>query len=256
MLLANYVLTVLLSLFLGTLYYELTIDISGFQNRMGLFFFVLTYFGFVTFTGLSSFSLERLIFLKERSNNYYTPLAYYASKVLSDVLPLRVILPILMVIIVYPLAGLNMGDSAFVKCALILVLFNLCVSLEILAIGILVESLNNSIIMSVLVLLASILFSGLFINTQELTNIVFRYLKNLSVFYYAYESLLINEVKTLMLKERKFGLSIEVPGATILSTFGFQVQNLWFDVRVLVLFNCVFLLVGYLGLKWVVVERT
>ncbi|GMM54940.1 putative ATP-dependent permease [Maudiozyma humilis] len=255
LLLANYVLTVLLSLFLGTLYYELTIDISGFQNRMGLFFFVLTYFGFVTFTGLSSFSLERLIFLKERSNNYYTPLAYYASKVLSDVLPLRVIPPILMVIVVYPLAGLNMGDSAFVKCALILVLFNLCVSLEILAIGILVESLNNSIILSVLVLLASILFSGLFINTQELTNIVFRYLKNLSVFYYAYESLLINEVKTLMLKERKFGLSIEVPGATILSTFGFQVQNLWFDVRVLVLFNCVFLIVGYLGLKWVVVER-
>ena len=255
LLLANYVLTILLSLFLGTLYYGVTIDISGFQNRMGLFFFILTYFGFVTFTGLSSFAMERLIFLKERSNNYYTPLAYYISKVLSDILPLRVMPPILMVIIVYPLAGLNMGDNAFVKCALILVLFNLCVSLEILAIGILVESLNNSIILSVLVLLASILFSGLFINTQELTNIVFRYLKNLSVFYYAYESLLINEVKTLMLKERKFGLSIEVPGATILSTFGFQVQNLWFDVRVLLLFNCVFLAIGYLGLKWVVVER-
>ena len=247
--------TILLSLFLGTLYYDVSIDISGFQNRMGLFFFILTYFGFVTFTGLSSFAQERLIFLKERSNNYYSPLAYYISKILSDVLPLRVIPPILMTIIVYPLIGLNNGDNALLKCILILVLFNVGIALEILSLGIMFESLNNSIIASVLVLLASILFSGLFINTQELTNIVFKDLKNVSIFYYAYESLLINEVKTLMLKERKFGLNIEVPGATILSTFGFQVQNLIFDLKVLGLFNIIFLIIGYLALRWIVIEQ-
>ncbi|CAB4254686.1 similar to Saccharomyces cerevisiae YCR011C ADP1 Putative ATP-dependent permease of the ABC transporter family of proteins [Maudiozyma barnettii] len=255
LLLANYLLTILLSLFLGTLYYDVSIDISGFQNRMGLFFFILTYFGFVTFTGLSSFAQERLIFLKERSNNYYSPLAYYISKILSDVLPLRVIPPILMTIIVYPLIGLNNGDNALLKCILILVLFNVGIALEILSLGIMFESLNNSIIASVLVLLASILFSGLFINTQELTNIVFKDLKNVSIFYYAYESLLINEVKTLMLKERKFGLNIEVPGATILSTFGFQVQNLIFDLKVLGLFNIIFLIIGYLALRWIVIEQ-
>lgn len=255
LLLANYLLTILLSLFLGTLYYNISIDISGFQNRMGLFFFILTYFGFVTFTGLSSFALERIIFIKERSNNYYSPLAYYISKVISDVLPLRVIPPIIMIIIIYPLTGLNMKDDAFFKCIGILVLFNLSISLEILSIGIIFENLNNSIILSVLVLLGSLLFSGLFINTQEITNVVFKYLKNLSVFYYAYESLLINEVKTLMLKEKKFGLDIEVPGAVILSTFGFKVQNLVFDLKILGLFNIIFLIIGYLALKWIVVER-
>lgn len=65
LLLGNYLLTILLSLFLGTLYYNVSNDISGFQNRMGLFFFILTYFGFVTFTGLSSFALERIIFIKK-----------------------------------------------------------------------------------------------------------------------------------------------------------------------------------------------
>ena len=133
--------------------------------------------------------------------------------------------------------------------------FNVGIALEILSLGIMFESLNNSIIASVLVLLASILFSGLFINTQELTNIVFKDLKNVSIFYYAYESLLINEVKTLMLKERKFGLNIEVPGATILSTFGFQVQNLIFDLKVLGLFNIIFLIIGYLALRWIVIEQ-
>ncbi|SMN19400.1 similar to Saccharomyces cerevisiae YCR011C ADP1 Putative ATP-dependent permease of the ABC transporter family of proteins [Maudiozyma saulgeensis] len=257
LLLANYLLTILLSLFLGTLYYNISIDISGFQNRMGLFFFILTYFGFVTFTGLSSFSQERLIFLKERSNNYYSPLAYYISKIISDLLPLRVIPPIIMIIIIYPLIGLNNdnNENSFLKCILILILFNVGIALEILSLGIIFENLNNSIIVSVMILLISILFSGLFINTQELTNIVFKNLKNLSIFYYAYESLLINEVKTLMLKEKKFGLNIEVPGATILSTFGFKIQNLIFDLKILFLFNIIFLIVGYLSLKLIVIEQ-
>ncbi|KAG0672485.1 putative ATP-dependent permease [Maudiozyma exigua] len=255
LLLANYVLTIILSLFLGTLYFQITIDISGFQNRMGLFFFILTYFGFVTFTGLSSFSQERLIFLKERSNNYYSPLAYYISKIISDVIPLRLIPPVVMTIIIYPLVGLNNDDNSLIKCMIILILFNIGIALEILSLGIMFENLNNSIIASVLVLLASILFSGLFINTQEITNIVFKNLKNVSIFYYAYESLLINEVRTLMLKERKFGLNIEVPGATILSTFGFQVTHLIYDIRILLIFNIVFLIVGYLCLKIIVIER-
>ncbi|SCU78835.1 LAMI_0A06194g1_1 [Lachancea mirantina] len=202
LLLGNYLLTLFLGLFLGVLYYNVENDISGFQNRLGLFFFILTYFGFLTFTGLSSFSLERLIFLKERSNNYYSPMAYYISKMISDVIPLRIVPPILLALVIYPLVGLNMQENAFCKFVVLLCLFNLAISLEILSVGIFFEDLNNSIVVSVLILLGSLLFSGLFINTSAITNVTFKYLKNLSVFYYAYESLIINEVKTLILREK------------------------------------------------------
>ncbi|GAV49516.1 hypothetical protein ZYGR_0P01600 [Zygosaccharomyces rouxii] len=255
LLLANYLMTLLLGGFLGTLYYDVSNDISGFQNRLGLFFFIMTYFGFVTLTGLSSFAVERIIFIKERSNNYYSPLAYYFSKILSDVLPLRVIPPVILGLVVYPLVGLNMDNHAFFKFIGILVLFNLGISLEILSIGIIFEDLSNSIIFSVLVLLGSLLFSGLFINTKEITSVAFKYLKNFSLFYYAYESLLINEVKSLMLREKKYGLDIEVPGATILSTFGFSVQNLGLDIKILGVFSTVFLIIGYVALKLIVVEQ-
>ncbi|CCH60931.1 hypothetical protein TBLA_0D04350 [Henningerozyma blattae CBS 6284] len=255
LLLANYILTILLSIFLGTLYYDVANNISGFQNRMGLFFFILTYFGFITFTGLSSFAQERNIFIKERSNNYYSPIAYYISKILSEIIPLRVFPPILLSVVIYPMVGLNMRSHAFFKCILILISFNTAIALQILTIGIVVKDLNSSIILSVLVLLGSLLFSGLFINTQEITNFALKYFKNISIFYYAYESLLINEVKTLILKEKKYGLNIEVPGATILSTFGFIVQNLYFDIKILSLFNVIFLILGYLGLKFIVVEQ-
>ncbi|CAL9730569.1 hypothetical protein MOUN0_J08856 [Monosporozyma unispora] len=256
LLMANYLLTILLSIFLGMVYYDVTNDISGFQNRMGLFFFILTYFGFITFTGLSSFSMERIIFLKERSNNYYLPSAYYISKIISDILPLRVIPPVIVVIIIYPLVGLNMMETSMIwKSILILILFNCGISMEIMTVGIIFHDLNNSIIVSVVILLFSILFSGLFINTKDITNYSIKYCKNVSIFYYAYETLLINEVKTLILKERKYGLNIEIPGATILSTFGFQIQNFGFDIKMLILFNVVFIFVGYLALRLIVIER-
>ncbi|SSD58246.1 related to Probable ATP-dependent permease [Saccharomycodes ludwigii] len=255
LLIGNYLLTVILGAFLGALYYKVEDDISGFQNRLGLFFFIITFFGFLSFTELSAFYLERIIFIKERSNNYYHPLAYFISKILSDVLPLRIIPPFILAIVLYPLVGLNIKDNAFIKFIGILVLFNLSVSFEILTIGIIFEDLNNSIISSVLILLWSILFSGLFINTQDITNFIFKYMKNFSLFYYAYESLIINEVKSLTLKEKKFGLSIEVPGATILSTFGFQVANLKFDILMLCVAIFGFLITAYLILRFFVVEN-
>ena len=57
-----------------------------------------------------------------------------------------------------------------------------------------------------------------------------QWLQKLSIFHYAYEALLVNEVTYLTLTEKKYGLSIDVPGATILSTFGFDAQALWSDV--------------------------
>lgn len=256
LLMANYLLAVLLGLFLGMIYYNVTNDISGFQNRMGLFFFILTYFGFITFTGLSSFAMERLIFLKERSNSYYLPSVYYISKIISDILPLRIIPPIIITIIVYPLVGLNMMETSMIwKCMLILILFNCSISMEIMTVGIIFHDLNNSIIVSVVILLFSILFSGLFINTKDITNYSIKYCKNISIFYYAYETLLINEVRSLILKEKKYGLNIEIPGATILSTFGFQIQNFSFDIKMLLLFNALFILLGYLALRLIVVEK-
>ena len=50
------------------------------------------------------------------------------------------------------------------------------------------------------------------------------------MFHYAFEALLINEVRYLTLLEEKFGLSIDVPAATILSTFGFDARSFRSDV--------------------------
>ncbi|ODV63903.1 putative ATP-dependent permease ADP1 [Ascoidea rubescens DSM 1968] len=254
LLLLNYILNVLMAFFIGFLYFDVSNDISGFQNRLGLFFFVLSFFGFTTLTGLHSFSIERIIFLRERSNNYYHTVSYFISKILCDVLPLRLFPPIILLCIVYPLVGLNMENNGFIKCCIILILFNLTTSMETLIIGILIKESGNATMIGVLVLLFSMLFSGLFINNDSLTTNI-NWLKYLSTFHYGYESLTINEVKSLILRETKYGINIEIPGATILSTFGFNVAHLWMDIYFLIGWFFVFLTAAYLSLHFFVVER-
>ena len=90
-------------------------DIPGFQNRLGLFFFLLALFGFSTLTSLNVFASERLLFVRERANGYYAPITYFLAKVLFDIIPLRIIPPILMGAIIYPMTGLVPDTAHFRK---------------------------------------------------------------------------------------------------------------------------------------------
>lgn len=254
LLLSNYVLSLMVGLFCGLLYYHVSNDISGFQNRLGLFFFILALFGFSSLTGLHSFAEERIIFIRERANNYYHPLAYYASKMVCDLIPLRVFPPIILLSILYPLVGLTMDHNGFVKALMVLVVFNVAVAVEILIVGILVKDASTSTIFGVLILLFSLLFAGLFINSEDL-KFTTKWLQWISLFHYAYEALAINEVRDLILREKKYGLSIEVPGAVILSTFGFNVAAFWKDVSALLAWAGTFLVLGYVFLHFYTYER-
>ncbi|PRT54145.1 hypothetical protein B9G98_01765 [Wickerhamiella sorbophila] len=252
--LTHYTISVVLGLVCGVLYYRVTNDIAGFQNRLGLFFFVLSLFGFSTLTTLSLFAHERLVFVRERANGYYSPFSYYAAKVLLDIVPLRVIPPLILGVIVYPLVGLTLTDGAPLKFLLILVLFNLSAATMMLVIGILISDSGVAILVGCLVNLFGILFAGLFLN-QESMGAYSRWLRYLSLFHYAYEALSVNEVRYLSLVENKFGLKIQVPGASILSAFGFDNNAVTKDIAGLGVISCICLVLGYLTLSVCLVER-
>lgn len=253
LLMAHYILAILMGFFCSYLYYDVQNNISGFQNRLGLFFFLLTMFGFSTLTGLHSFSVERIVFIRERANNYYSPLSYYLSKILCDVIPLRLFPPVIFMAIIYPLVGLNMSDNKFWLAIVIIVLFNLAAAVEILIIGILIKEPGSATMLGVLVMLFSLLFAGLFVNKDTIPAAI-AWLERISVFHYGYEALSVNEVNGLVLKERKYGLDIKVPGAVILSTFGFDVNALHYDLYWLLGMLGTFTVVGYLCLQYFVYE--
>jgi hypothetical protein len=84
----------------------------------------------------------------------------------------------------------------------------------------------------------------------SLTNI-----PKISIFHFAFEGLIVNEVRPLRLIDHKYGLDIEVPGAAILSSFGFNNNNLQTDVISLGVFCAVFLVLAYGAMHFLLVER-
>lgn len=164
LMLMHYAVAIVLAVLSGYLFYGLTDDIKGFQNRLGLFFFLLALFGFSTLTSLTVFSSERLLFTRERANGYYHPVTYFASKVVFDIVPLRLIPPILMGVIIYPMVGLIPAWPEFSVFMLILVLFNLASATICLCIGIVFWDGGVANLVGSLVMLFSLLFAGLLLN--------------------------------------------------------------------------------------------
>ncbi|RFU77832.1 atp-binding cassette, subfamily g white, member 2 [Trichoderma arundinaceum] len=254
LMLTHYAIAIILAAFSGYLFYGLTDDIPGFQNRLGLFFFLLALFGFSTLTSLNVFASERLLFTRERANGYYSPATYFAAKVLFDIIPLRIIPPILMGSIIYPMTGLVPDAAHFFKFMLVLVLFNLAAAAICLFIGIVCKDNGVANLMGSLVMLFSLLFAGFLLN-HDATPKSALWLQTLSIFHYAFESLIVNEVIELTLVDKKYGLDITVPGAAILSSFGFQNGALWADIRNLGIFAGAFIILAYAAMHILLVEK-
>ena len=171
LMLTHYAIAIVLAVFLGFLFYGLTDDIKGFQNRLGLFLFVLSLFGFSSLTILTVFAPERLLFTRERAKGYYSPPSYFAAKVIFDIIPLRLLPPIILGIIVYPMTGLIPAWPNFLKFVLFLVLFNLAAAAIFLFIGIVFRNSGVANLIGVLVMLFSLLFSGFFLNKESIPGV-------------------------------------------------------------------------------------
>ncbi|GAA6037205.1 hypothetical protein JCM8097_008619 [Rhodosporidiobolus ruineniae] len=255
LMLSHYAVAVIAAGICAFLFHGLTLDIPGFQNRMGLIFFALALFGFGCLTTLATFASERLLFSRERANGYYHPLTYFGAKLLFDVIPLRVIPAFVFGAIVYAPVGLVPEIASFWRFILVLVLFNLSASSVVLLLSIVIKNAGVANLVGSLVMLFNLLFAGLLINRDKLPWYL-QWLETFSFFHAAFEALLVNEVRYLQLKDHRYGVDIEVPAAAILSMFGFRAQAFWFpDVTLLAGTFGVFVLLSYLSLVLFVRER-
>lgn len=55
--------------------------------------------------------------------------------------------------------------------------------------------------------------------------------------------------------DHKYGIDIEVPGSAILSSFGFNVQALWMDCIGLAIYGGLFVVLAYMAMHFLLVER-
>ncbi|KAI6098344.1 hypothetical protein EDD16DRAFT_1663707 [Pisolithus croceorrhizus] len=252
---AHYASSVALALICGLFFHNVSNDIAGFQNRLGIFFFTLALFGFSCLSSLGLFANERILFMRERANGYYSTFTYFASKVLFDILPLRLVPPLVYGGIVYGLVGLVPTVPAFWKFMLTLVLFNLTTASVILLLSISFESTSVGSLVGTLIMLFNLLFTGLLVNRETVTPAL-QWLHTISFFHAAFEALAVNELRYLQLKEIKYGVELDVPAATILSIFGLRAQSFWWpNISLLAIFFVTLTAGSYFMLHFFVKEK-
>ncbi|KAG5731018.1 putative ATP-dependent permease, partial [Termitomyces sp. T112] len=252
---AHYVSSIVLALICGLFFHDVTNDIAGFQNRLGIFFFTLALFGFSCLSSLGLFANERILFMRERANGYYSSFTYFSSKILFDILPLRLVPPLLFGGIVYPLVGLVPTVPGFWKFLLTLVLFNLTTASVVLLLSIAFASISVASLVGTLVMLFNLLFTGLLINRESVIPAM-QWLHTISFFHAAFEALAVNELRYLQLKEVRYGVELDVPAATILSVFGLRAQSFWWpNISLLGIFFVVFTSGSFVILHFFVKEK-
>ncbi|KAF8525935.1 hypothetical protein BU17DRAFT_83439 [Hysterangium stoloniferum] len=252
---AHYLSSIGIALIAGYLFYNVGNDLRGFQNRMGLFFFSLALFGFSCLSSLGLFANERILFMRERANGYYSSFTYFASKILFDIVPLRVVPPLVFGSILYGLVGLVPSVLAFWKFLLTLVLFNLTTASVVLLISVAFSSTGVAGLVGTLIMLYNLLFTGLLIN-RDSVGPALSWLHTISFFHAGFEALCVNELRYLQLKETKYGVEIDVPAATILYLFGLRAESFWWpNMALLCLMFGTFTVISYLLLHFYVRER-
>jgi ABC-type multidrug transport system permease subunit len=161
---AHFAFSVVLAILLGSLFWQVDVDLSGVQNRLGVLFFMCALLGFAATSSLDMFNKERLLFMRERENGYYSAGTYFLAKVMFDIIPLRVIPPLVMGSICYYMIGLNPSLLIFAKFLLVLVLFNLAAAGLCLCFATGIKNLSIANLLASLAMLFSMLFGGFLLN--------------------------------------------------------------------------------------------
>ena len=219
--LAHLVLATLLGVWMGLIYFHLSADLQGIQNRAGLLFFSVCSFGFSSLSAAEGFFSQGALVARERYR-YYAPLSHFVVRLAVDFLLLRLIPVLIYSAILYPMAGLNAQPNRFGIFFLGLALLSTATSGIAATVAAVTRTPSVCALLLVLILLQSAIFGGFLSNSDALPAYV-SWIPRLSTFNYAFQSLFANELSGKVLS---FGLpgflgGVQVPmkGSSILSGF-------------------------------------
>mmetsp|Transcript_2454 Transcript_2454/g.3750 ORF Transcript_2454/g.3750 Transcript_2454/m.3750 type:complete len:507 (-) Transcript_2454:27-1547(-) len=191
---------IIISLITIILYQGLEGNKEGVQNRMGALFFLSMNTGF---GGLNNVSLifpsERPVFLREVNNNMYRVSTYFWAKLFTE-FPPSVLLPTMQIAIVYFAIGLNTNDwYQFFVCVVSGILcYNAFTGLGYM-IGTGIHNQQVAVVLTPLLIVPMMLFAGFFVNQDNIPGWLV-WLKEITIFKYCYQAMVLNEFTDLKLE--------------------------------------------------------
>ena len=234
-------------------------NFESLHNRMGCLFFMVSFFGFSSLSALTTFLEERALFIRERRAFLYNVHVYVLVEILFDIVPLRILPPMLMAAIVYYPVGLRTEPAATIpRFVLLLVLANTSFASASLCIGALSSKTSVATFSGGLFMLLFLAFGGVFLSLKSLPESL-AWMPYLTPSRFAYDGLVKNELVNVTFQ---IGTGTVVPGLgeittnirgdQILEKLGFEVSRFQpIGVDVMALFIVPLL---YLAVTWCIVK--
>jgi len=183
-----------ISIVMGIVYLQLGDDQASIQNRAGALFFGVIFLMFGgMMTPLALFSIERKQFLFQYMEALYTPIVYYTSKIIPEIVPI-VVNTTIFSIIFYFMLGLRAGaDHFFIFWIVAILLVTSSQAFAFFFAG-LISDLGILMTLFPLFFFPQMIFSGFYLNSAS-TPVYFIWVEYLSIVKYSFRPLCNNELQ-------------------------------------------------------------
>ncbi|XP_063165820.1 broad substrate specificity ATP-binding cassette transporter ABCG2-like [Candoia aspera] len=258
---AQIAITTVLGIITGAVFAGVKNDATGIQNRIGALFFLATNQVLNSITTVELFITEKRIFIHEYISGYYRVSAYFFSKIIADMMPMRTLPGIILTSLNYFTIGFKPSvESFFIMMITIIFIAYAASSLALaIATGQNVTSVANLLINICFVFM--IVFSGVLVNLTTISPWLL-WLEYFSIPRYGLNALQINEFTGLRFcTEHPAGVNV-----TCVSTSSFTIctgeeylkmqgigttsWDMWQNHVALLCMTFIFLTIAYLKLKF------
>eukprot|EP00741_Cyanophora_paradoxa_P018438 tig00021068_g17801.t1 len=217
----NAAVSLLVGILCGLAFLRIGNDLVSIQNRAGLFFFSSVFVSFASLSSLETLAAERLVFVRERAAGSYSPLAYFLTKVLFDIVPLRLFPALLFGLPLYFISGLSYEAGRFFVFLCALCLLYVCVVAICLVVSSATPSPSVASAVAGITLLLALFFGGSLVQSDSIKPWL-RWVPWLSPFRYAFEIWMTTEFQgsTVSIAQEPLP-SVSISGELLVSaTFG------------------------------------
>ncbi|NWX13832.1 ABCG2 protein, partial [Aegotheles bennettii] len=254
--------TTILGLIVGCIFFGLKEDSAGLQNRVGAMFFLTTNQCFGSISAIELFVVEKKTFIHEYISGYYRTSAYFISKLMADLIPIRTLPSIIFTCIVYFMLGkygLKPTVEAFFTMMFTLMMVSYTATSMALAISAGESVVAVANLFMTITFIFMIIFSGLLVNLTSVASWL-SWLKYFSIPRYGLTALQINELTglnfcgTINITDSRVCVFIHrvCTGEDYLKNQGIDASSwgLWQNHLALACMTVIFLIIAYVRLHF------
>lgn len=266
---AQVMVSIVLGLIVGAIFFGAPMDISGIQNRAGSLFFVTTNQCFSSVSAIELFVRDKKLFIHQYISGYYRVSAYFLALLIGDLLPIRTIPAIVFSCITYWMIGYQRLPGNFFFFMLTLIFLSYTATAMSLAISAGMDVVAIANLMITICFVFMIIFSGLLVNLPSVMGWL-NWLKYFSIPRYGLTALQVNEFRGLYFcgenPVNRTGFPTDLNNCSQSSSaftktcygeaylcnqgIGYEDWDMWQNIVALVCMTIIFLTIAYCKLRF------